>query len=105
MTPQDPTGSLTGRQFSSGLLDADWRGVQPRLGVAWRPVAGSSLVVRGGYGIYRNTATYQSLALLMAQQPPFSNALSVETRAAAPLTLANGFLTPVRGAPVTFAVP
>src|SRR5262245_20495348 len=104
VTPQDATGSLTGRQFSSSLLDADWHGVQPRIGAAWRPVAGSSLVVRGGYGIYRNTATYPSLALLMAQQPPFSNALSVETRAAAPLTLADGFLTPLRGAPATFAV-
>ncbi len=104
VTPDDPVGSLTGRRFSPALLSADWRGLQPRVGVAWRPVAGSSLVVRGGYGLYRNTATYQSLALLMAQQPPFSNALSVETSAGAPLTLANGFLTTNRGAPVTFAV-
>ena len=28
----------------------DWRGVQPRLGLALRPVAGSSLVIRGGMG-------------------------------------------------------
>ena len=56
-------------------------GVQPRFGVAWRPVAGSSLVVRAGYGIYRNTNVYQSMALLLAQQPPFSKTLSVENSA------------------------
>ena len=54
----------------TSVLQPDRRGVQPRLGVAWRPVPGSSLVVRGGYGIYRNTAVYQSIATLLAQQPP-----------------------------------
>ena len=70
----------------------DRRGVQPRLGVAWRPVPGSSLVVRGGYGVYRNTNVYQSIAMLLAQQPPLSKAFSVENSADHPLTLANGFI-------------
>jgi hypothetical protein len=54
-------------------------------------VAGSSLVIRAGYGIYRNTSVYQPIALLLAQQPPLSTTVSVETSAAHPLTLANGF--------------
>ena len=87
-----------------GALAPDRRGVQPRLGVALRPVAGSSLVIRGGWGIYRNTAVYQSIALMLAQQPPLSKTLSVESTAEQPLTLANGFNTPARALSNTFAV-
>jgi len=85
------------------LLRPDRRGVQPRVGLALRPVAGSSLVIRAGYGIYRNTSVYEPIARLLAQQPPLSNAWSVETSAAHPLTLANAFAMP--GATTnTFAV-
>ena len=73
-------------------------------GVAWRPIAGSSLVVRAGYGIYRNTQVYQPIASLLAQQPPLSKAFSVSTSAANPLTLANGFVVPTVGVANTFAV-
>ena len=83
-------GSVTDRvsrvAHSTGL-----RGLQPRLGMALRPVAGSSLVIRAGYGIYRNTGVYQPIASLLAQQPPLSKTFSVENSAANPLTLANGF--------------
>ncbi len=86
-----------------GLIHADPSGLQPRLGAAWRPVAGSSLVIRAGYGIYRNTGVYTQLALLLAQQPPFSRTSSVTRSAANPLTLANGFVTPT-GVANTFAI-
>ena len=85
-------------------LNPDRRGVQPRIGVAVRPLAGSSLVVRAGWGIYRNTSVYQSIALMLAQQPPLSKALSIERTAARPLTLASGFNTPARELSNTFAV-
>ena len=87
-----------------GALAPDRRGVQPRVGVALRPVAGSSLVIRAGWGIYRNTAVYQSIALMLAQQPPLSKTLSIESTAEQPLTLANGFNTPARALSNTFGV-
>ena len=86
------------------LLTADLRGFQPRVGVALRPVPGSSLVIRAGYGIYRNASVYQSIEMLLAQQPPLSKTLSVESSAANPLTMANGFVAVPGVASNTFAV-
>jgi hypothetical protein len=72
--------------------------------LAWRPIPGSSLVVRAGYGLYRNTNTYQSIAMLLAQQPPFSKALSLQSTRDELLTLANGFVGTPGTALNTFAV-
>ena len=99
-----PTGSITGQSFPSSLMRPDWGGLQPRLAVAWRPVPGSSVVVRAGYGIYRNTSVYQSITTLMAQQPPLSTALSIANTPDNPLTLANGFVAPAGETLNTFAV-
>jgi carboxypeptidase family protein len=73
------------------LLKSDPRGIQPRVGIAWRPVPGSSLVIRAGYGIYRNQNVYQPIITQLAQQPPFSKAYNIPNSADLPLTLANGF--------------
>jgi carboxypeptidase family protein len=97
-------GVTTGGRYPEALMHSDWRGVQPRLGVAWRPVPGSSLVIRGGYGVYRNTNVYQALALLLAQQPPFSKTFSVDNSSAAPLTLASGFVAMQGTTSNTFAI-
>jgi hypothetical protein len=99
-----PIGALTGQHYPDSLVRPDRRGLQPRVGLAWRPVAGSSLVIRAGYGVYRNTSVYEPLALLMAQQPPLSKTLSVETSAANPLSLANGFVASTAAPLNTFAV-
>lgn len=87
----NPVGPLTGESYPSSLIRPDKRGVEPRIGVAWRPIAGSSLLIRAGYGIYDDTSVYQTIALQMSQQAPLSKSLSVENGAACPLTLANGF--------------
>jgi trimeric autotransporter adhesin len=87
----DPNGLLTGRRYSSSLVHPDKRGVQPRIGFAWRPAVDSSWIIRGGYGLYRDTSVYRSIAVQMAQQSPFSKSLVVGNSAATPLTLANGF--------------
>ncbi|MEO8258613.1 MAG: carboxypeptidase regulatory-like domain-containing protein [Acidobacteriota bacterium] len=100
----DPVGAVTGMRYPDSLMRADWRGVQPRLGAAWRPLPGSSLVVRAGYGVYRNTNVYQPIAMLLAQQPPLSKTSSVENGVAHPITLANGFIAIPGATANTFAV-
>jgi len=88
----------------NGLITPDRSGIQPRVGVAWRPVPGSSLVIRAGYGIYRNQNVYQPITLLLAQQPPLSKAFTIANTPAVPLSLANGFTAPALAASNTFAV-
>jgi hypothetical protein len=100
----DPVGALTGNRFPDSLLRPDRSGVEPRVGMAWRPVSGSSLVVRAGYGVYRNASVYQSIDLLLAQQPPLSKTFSISNSAANPLTLANGFVAPPDRTTNTLAV-
>ena len=87
-----------------GLLKPDHSGLQPRVSMAWRPIPGSSLVVRASYGMYRNQSVYQSIATLLAQQPPLSNTATAQTSAALPLTMATGFLQLSANPLNTFAV-
>ncbi len=87
----NPVGSLTGQNYPTSLVRPDKHGIEPRLSFAWRPISGSSIVVRGGYSINYDTSVYRNIALLMAQQSPLSTSLNVANSAACPLTLANGF--------------
>jgi hypothetical protein len=90
--------------YPDSLIHPDKHGVEPRIGLAWRPISGSSLVVRAGYGIEYNTSVYQSIAEQMAQQAPLSKSLNVQNSAADPLTLANGFNVSPATTPDTFAI-
>jgi len=85
-------------------LNPDKMGIQPRFGFAWRPFPASSLIVRGGYGVYKNTSVYQPIVSQMAQQAPLSKSLSVQNSPLTPLTLANGFSASSVGTVNTFAV-
>ena len=96
------SGFTSATPVIGGTLNPDRNGVQPRLAFAWRPLAASSLVVRGGYGVYRNSSVYQSILTQMAQQAPLSKSFSVGPPA--PLTLANGFNATPPSTPNTFAV-
>jgi hypothetical protein len=98
-----PTGALTGRRYPTSLVRPDKRGFEPRLAASWRPALGSSLVIRASYGLYRNLGVFQPLALLLTQQPPFSETLSVENTPQTPLTLADPFPTSLQKTN-TFAV-
>ena len=105
VTPGNPVGPLTRASYPGALIRTDPRGIQPRVAVSWRPVFGSSVVVRGSYGLYRNLGVYQPISLLLAQQPPFSNTFSVQNGSDTPLTLANPFPAPPAGStPNTIAV-
>ena len=96
-----------GAGLPASLVRPDHNGFAPRLGFAWKPF--SKTVVRGGYGINYNTGAYQSIALEMAFQPPFSTAETniqpvVVTPSSGPLvptagdlTLESGFPTPAAG--------
>ncbi|MGH9449188.1 MAG: carboxypeptidase regulatory-like domain-containing protein, partial [Terriglobia bacterium] len=99
----DPVGSLTGLRYPASLIRPDRKAFEPRVGIAWRPIVGSSMVVRAGYGVYYDTSVYQTTALAMAQQAPLSKSLSVANSPACPLTLANGFNTCPSITPDTFA--
>jgi hypothetical protein len=100
----DGIGPITGRRYPKSLVENDPFGIQPRVGVAWRPVLTSSVILRGGYGLYRNTGLYQSMASQMAQQPPLSEAFNSTSTLATPLTLANGFIAPVSTTTNTVAI-
>lgn len=99
-----PTGRLTGQHYPDSLVRPFRKGFQPRVGIAWRPIPASSVVVRAGYGIYFDTSVYQTTALKMAQQAPLSTSLSVQRSSTCPITLANGFQNCAGITSNTFAV-
>jgi hypothetical protein len=100
----NPLGPLTGQRYPDSLIRPDKHALEPRIGIAWRPVSGSSLLVRAGYGIYYDTSVYQTIAQQMAQQAPLSKSLRVQNSSACPLTLANGFNACPSITPDTYAV-
>jgi hypothetical protein len=99
-----PSGPLTGIGYPNSLLHPDRHGFEPRIGFAWHPLLASSLVIRGGYGIYYDSSVYFTIANQMAQQSPLSKSLSVANSADHPLTLANGFYAPPSATTNTYAV-
>jgi trimeric autotransporter adhesin len=76
---------------AGSFIKPDKNNIAPRFGFAWRPFAASSVVVRGGYGIYFDNSIYQNIASQMAQQSPLSTSLRVQNTPENPLTLADGF--------------
>jgi hypothetical protein len=87
----NPVGPVTGNHYPSSLMEPDRHVIEPRIGVTWRPIPASTVVIKGGYGIYSNTSVYQNIILSMAQQAPLSKSLNVANTSSCPLTLANGF--------------
>lgn len=99
-----PVGPLTGRHYPSSLVRADRLGVEPRIGISWRPIPASTVVVRAGYGIYHDTSVYLNPVLQLAQQAPLSKSVKVQNTASCPLTLADGFVNCSGTAANTFAL-
>ncbi len=85
-------------------IQPDKNNLAPRFGFAWRPLPASSIVIRGGYGVYYDSSQYQQIASQMAQQSPLSKSLRVQNSLINPLTLANGFVGSPTTTPNTYAV-
>ncbi len=65
------------------------------------------MTVRAGYGMFYNESIYSQLAGELANQPPWATSALLQTSAAAPLTLQNGFpaaATQMNTATNTYAV-
>jgi hypothetical protein len=99
-----PVGSLTGASYPTSLIRPDKRGIEPRVGLSWRPSLSSSTVFKASYGLYRNLGGYQSLALLLSQQVPFAKTFNLQNTAETPLSLANPFPSSLSTTPNTFAI-
>jgi hypothetical protein len=93
----NPVGSKTQQSYPTSLVRPDRIGFQPNVGVSWRPIPGSSLVIGAGYQISYDTSAYQSIAQQLAAQLPTSKVLSLTNGTGCALTLANGFATTVSG--------
>ncbi len=89
----DPIGPLTGAHYSNSLVQPDRTGVEPRIGISWRPLPASTIVIRAGYGIYHDTSVYLNPVLQLAQQAPLSKSVKEQNSASCPLSLANGFIS------------
>jgi hypothetical protein len=87
----DPVGPVTGMHYPSALIRPDLLGFEPRIGVSWRPIPASTVVVRAGYGLYHDSSVYLAPALQLAQQAPLSTSQSVSNSAACPLSLASAY--------------
>ncbi|WP_420236561.1 carboxypeptidase regulatory-like domain-containing protein [Telmatobacter bradus] len=88
-----PKGSTTGASYPNSLVRPDKRGIEPRIGLSWRPIPASTLVIRSGYGIYYDSSVYLGAAESMGQQAPLSTSESVTNSSSCALTLASGFPT------------
>jgi hypothetical protein len=86
-----PVGSLTGSHYPNSLVRPDRLGFEPRVGISWRPIPASTVVVRAGFGIYHDTSVYLTPVLQLAQQAPLSKSVKQQNGVACPLTLADGF--------------
>ena len=88
------TSSYSRGSWPSGLINTDYRLLEPRLGLAWRPFTFRQVVIRAGYGVYYNGSSLRQFGTELAAQPPFVQTVSQTDSETNPLTLANGFTAP-----------
>ncbi len=104
VVPAGQSGPYSGA-FPQGLINPDYKLFSPRVGIAWRPWKDRQVIARAGYGVYFNGSVYGQFGNQLTAQPPFAQTFNLQTSAAAPLTLENGFpLIPSQAIASTFAV-
>jgi hypothetical protein len=86
-----PKGTLTGQNYPASLIHPDYSRPEPRIGIAWRPISGSSLLIRSGYDVTNDTSVYQQSAYAMTQQSPLSTSLSIANSPACSFNIASPF--------------
>jgi hypothetical protein len=98
----------SGAVCTGALIKPDKNNVAPRFGLAWRPSAKTSTVVRAGYGWYYNSSVYANVANRMAQQPPLAISDNLYLTDCPLLSMGTAFSAPCSGstntAKNTFAV-
>ena len=99
----NPTGPVSGIRYPHSLVHPDYSGILPNISVAWRPISGSSLLVRSSYQWYNDTSVYRATALAMAQQAPLSTSLNLDNSRCA-LRLTDAFSACPSVSPNNFAV-
>jgi hypothetical protein len=100
--------SLTGANFTAlapvqpgqsgvpaSLLNVDPKDLGPRLGFAYK--VEKNTVLRGGYSITYNAASYASIARELVGQPPFGQTATITGTATEPLNLEDALATPTAG--------
>ncbi len=89
----DPVGPLTGEHYPRSLVHGRTRpGIEPRIGISWRPIPASTVVVRAGYGIYHDTSVYlDSRAATGAAGAPVEEREAAKQSPRARSRLADGF--------------
>jgi hypothetical protein len=63
-------------QISPEVMSTDWNNVAPRLGIAWRPAALKSTVVRAGAGIYYSGMPWFPVQFPLAAGSPIGGGMS-----------------------------
>jgi len=94
------TNPYGGGQAPNGLINPDYRMLEPQVGIAAKPWSKRAIVFRGGYGIRYNGAALQQQGNKLVIQPPFVQSVTLTPQQAladtgSTLTLQNGF--PVLG--------
>ena len=82
--------------YPSSLVRSERYPFEPEVAIAWRPISGSSLIVRSGYSLRFTPSLYLPLAMNMYQQYPLSTSLQPcnafpAANNCTPLTLENAF--------------
>lgn len=95
------TGTFSG-ELPRSLIFADKNNFSPRIGVAFKPRADNSLVVRAGYSVFYNDHIYRQLTRKLVSQPPFSFSQRLLTQPDRVLTLRDGF--PPDDRPITNSI-